>query len=137
MMKKILITVCSVLFLALVVFLGVGISKSSFSIFNKGVKEISYVYETKEYKIVESSYTNFIKDLKKTKYKNHFIKNFSADSFDVKTMDDIDIIIKYENYNIYVGNLRTNYTGSKDKKVLREYNTNDLLKICKMYELAI
>lgn len=137
MMKKILITVCSVLFLALVVFLGVGISKSSFSISSKGVKDISYVYEAKEYKIVESSYTNFIKDLKKTKYKNHFFKNFSADSFDVKTMDNIDIIIKYENYNIYVGNLRTNYTGSKDKKVLREYNTNDLLKICKTYELAV
>ncbi|UKI49903.1 MAG: hypothetical protein L6U99_00035 [Clostridium sp.] len=53
-----------------------------------------------------------------------------------KTMDNIDIIIKYENYNIYVGNLRTNYTGSKDKKVLREYNTNDLLKkYVKTYEV--
>ncbi|UKI49904.1 MAG: hypothetical protein L6U99_00040 [Clostridium sp.] len=50
-MKKKLITVCSVfIFLALVVFLGVGISKSSFSISNKGVKEINYIYEAKEYK---------------------------------------------------------------------------------------
>lgn len=134
-MKKILITVCSILFLALIAFLGIGISKSSFSISDKGVKEINYVYEAKEYKIAESSYTNFIKDLKKAKYKNHFFKNFSANSFDVKTMDSIDIVIKYENYSIYVGNLRTNYIGSKDKKVLREYNTSDLLKICKTYEL--
>lgn len=134
-MKKKLITVCYVLFLALVVFLGVGISKSSFSISNKGVKEINYIYEAKEYKIADANYTNFINDLKNVKYKNHFFKNFSAESFDVKTMYNIDIIIKYENYNIYVGNLRTNYTGSKDKKVLREYNTNDLLKICKTYEV--
>ena len=117
-----------------VVFLGVGINKSSFSIFDKGVKEINYIYEANEYKIADANCTNFINDLKNVKYKNHFFKNFSADNFDVKTMDNIDIVIKYENYNIYVGNLRTNYTGSKDKKVLREYNTNDLLKICKMYE---